>query len=136
MSYAASFRLQPALTIEEATAMNGLAILSEVFELVDRAELRGYQTTQLASAQVRPRGDSVMDLGSKRQGLDRHADESVDFGERGQAMAVGQRRCPDLGEPLTARWEALPARQQTVFRACADISRRWWESHAWVVGIW
>jgi 4-aminobutyrate aminotransferase-like enzyme len=36
MSYAASFRLQPALTIDEATAMNGLAILSEVFELVDR----------------------------------------------------------------------------------------------------
>lgn len=40
-------------------------------------------------------------------------------------MAVGQRRCPDLGEPLTAHWEALPARQQTVFRACAEISRRW-----------
>ena len=40
-------------------------------------------------------------------------------------MAVGQRRCPDLGEPLTARWEALAARQQTVFRACAKISRRW-----------
>jgi 4-aminobutyrate aminotransferase-like enzyme len=36
MSCAASFRLQPALTIDEATAMNGLAILSEVFELVDR----------------------------------------------------------------------------------------------------
>ena len=36
MSYAASFRLQPALTIDEATAMNGLAILSEVFEQVDR----------------------------------------------------------------------------------------------------
>ena len=36
MSYAASFRLQPALTIDEATAMNGLAILSEVFELADR----------------------------------------------------------------------------------------------------
>jgi len=36
MSYAASFRLQPALTIDEATAMNGLAILSEVLELADR----------------------------------------------------------------------------------------------------
>jgi 4-aminobutyrate aminotransferase-like enzyme len=36
MSYAASFRLQPALTIDKATAMNGLAILSEVFELADR----------------------------------------------------------------------------------------------------
>ncbi len=32
MSYSASFRLQPALTIDEATAKNGLAILSEVFE--------------------------------------------------------------------------------------------------------
>jgi 4-aminobutyrate aminotransferase-like enzyme len=36
MSYAASFRLQPALTIDETTAINGLAILSEVFETVDR----------------------------------------------------------------------------------------------------
>jgi 4-aminobutyrate aminotransferase/(S)-3-amino-2-methylpropionate transaminase len=31
MAYSASFRLQPALTIDEATAMNGLAILAEVF---------------------------------------------------------------------------------------------------------
>ena len=36
MSYAASFRLQPALTIDEATALGGLAILSEVFEQADR----------------------------------------------------------------------------------------------------
>ena len=36
MAYSASFRLQPALTIDEATAKNGLAILGEVFELVDR----------------------------------------------------------------------------------------------------
>jgi hypothetical protein len=28
--------VEAALTIDEATAMNGLAILSEVFELVDR----------------------------------------------------------------------------------------------------
>jgi hypothetical protein len=40
-------------------------------------------------------------------------------------MAVGQRRCPDLGEPLTAHWKALPGRQQIVFRSCAEISRRW-----------
>lgn len=36
MAYAPSFRLQPSLTIDEATARNGLAILAEVFELVDR----------------------------------------------------------------------------------------------------
>ena len=36
MSYSASFRLQPALTLDEATAQNGLAILSEVFELALR----------------------------------------------------------------------------------------------------
>jgi len=36
MSYAASFRLQPALTLDEATAMNGVAILREVFDLVER----------------------------------------------------------------------------------------------------
>ena len=36
MSYSASFRLQPALTIDEATARNGLAILAEVFEAVER----------------------------------------------------------------------------------------------------
>ncbi len=36
MSYSASFRLQPALTIDEATAKNGLAILGEVFETVER----------------------------------------------------------------------------------------------------
>jgi 4-aminobutyrate aminotransferase/(S)-3-amino-2-methylpropionate transaminase len=34
MAYAASFRLQPALTIDEATARNGLAILAEVFDAV------------------------------------------------------------------------------------------------------
>ncbi len=36
MSYAASFRLQPALTLDEATAKNGVAILREVFDLVER----------------------------------------------------------------------------------------------------
>jgi 4-aminobutyrate aminotransferase / (S)-3-amino-2-methylpropionate transaminase / 5-aminovalerate transaminase len=36
MSYSASFRLQPALTIDEATARNGLAALREVFDVVDR----------------------------------------------------------------------------------------------------
>ena len=36
MSYASSFRLQPALTIDEGTARNGLAVLREVFDLVDR----------------------------------------------------------------------------------------------------
>jgi 4-aminobutyrate aminotransferase/(S)-3-amino-2-methylpropionate transaminase len=34
MSYAPSFRIQPALTIDRATAMNGVAILREVFDLV------------------------------------------------------------------------------------------------------
>jgi 4-aminobutyrate aminotransferase-like enzyme len=36
MAYAASFRLQPPLTTEEGTARNGLAILREVFDVVER----------------------------------------------------------------------------------------------------
>jgi 4-aminobutyrate aminotransferase-like enzyme len=39
MAYAASFRIQPALTIDEATARNGVAILREVFDLVARERL-------------------------------------------------------------------------------------------------
>jgi 4-aminobutyrate aminotransferase-like enzyme len=39
MAYAASFRIQPALTIDEATAKNGLAILREVFDVVARERL-------------------------------------------------------------------------------------------------
>jgi 4-aminobutyrate aminotransferase/(S)-3-amino-2-methylpropionate transaminase len=36
MAYSPSVRLQPALTIDEATARNGLAILGEVFDLVTK----------------------------------------------------------------------------------------------------
>ena len=36
MAYSPSVRLQPALTIDEATARNGLAVLGEVFDLVKR----------------------------------------------------------------------------------------------------
>jgi 4-aminobutyrate aminotransferase/(S)-3-amino-2-methylpropionate transaminase len=36
MAYSASFRIQPALTIDEATARTGLAILAEVFDTVLR----------------------------------------------------------------------------------------------------
>jgi 4-aminobutyrate aminotransferase / (S)-3-amino-2-methylpropionate transaminase / 5-aminovalerate transaminase len=36
MAYAASFRIQPALTMDEATAKNGIAVLTEVFDLVER----------------------------------------------------------------------------------------------------
>lgn len=36
MAYAASFRLQPALTLDEATALAGVEILREVFDLVDK----------------------------------------------------------------------------------------------------
>jgi 4-aminobutyrate aminotransferase-like enzyme len=36
MAYAANFRIQPALTMDEATARNGLAVLREVFDTVDR----------------------------------------------------------------------------------------------------
>ncbi|GAC1299905.1 MAG: hypothetical protein NVSMB1_26490 [Polyangiales bacterium] len=36
MSYAPSFRLQPALTIDEATALNGVDILREVFDAIER----------------------------------------------------------------------------------------------------
>ena len=39
MAYAPSFRLQPALTIDPATARNGLAILREVFDLVKARRL-------------------------------------------------------------------------------------------------
>jgi 4-aminobutyrate aminotransferase-like enzyme len=36
MSYSAHFRIQPPLTTDEATALNGLAILREVFDVVAR----------------------------------------------------------------------------------------------------
>ncbi len=36
MAYAASFRIQPALTIDEATADNALAVLAEVFDSAER----------------------------------------------------------------------------------------------------
>ena len=36
MSYAASFRIQPALTIDEATVDNAVAILNEVFRLTEK----------------------------------------------------------------------------------------------------
>jgi len=39
MAYAASFRIQPALTIDEATAKNGVAILREVFDVVERERI-------------------------------------------------------------------------------------------------
>jgi 4-aminobutyrate aminotransferase-like enzyme len=32
MAYAPSFRIQPALTLDVATAMNGVAVLREVFD--------------------------------------------------------------------------------------------------------
>jgi 4-aminobutyrate aminotransferase-like enzyme len=39
MAYAASFRIQPALTIDEATAKNGVEILKEVFDVVERERI-------------------------------------------------------------------------------------------------
>jgi 4-aminobutyrate aminotransferase/(S)-3-amino-2-methylpropionate transaminase len=39
MAYSPSFRIQPALTIDEATARNGIAILREVFDVVEREGL-------------------------------------------------------------------------------------------------
>jgi hypothetical protein len=36
MAYAPSFRIQPALNIDRATAMNAIAVLREVFDLVER----------------------------------------------------------------------------------------------------
>ncbi len=38
MSYSSSFRIQPPLTTDEATAMNGLAALAEVFDVVEREQ--------------------------------------------------------------------------------------------------
>jgi 4-aminobutyrate aminotransferase-like enzyme len=37
MAYAASFRIQPALTIDEATGKNALGLLAEVFDDAARA---------------------------------------------------------------------------------------------------
>src|SRR5204862_544753 len=39
MAYSASFRIQPALTIDEGTAKNGVEILREVFDVVERERL-------------------------------------------------------------------------------------------------
>ena len=39
MAYAPSFRLQPALTLDAATARNGVAVLREVFDHVERSRL-------------------------------------------------------------------------------------------------
>jgi 4-aminobutyrate aminotransferase/(S)-3-amino-2-methylpropionate transaminase len=39
MAYAPSFRIQPALTIDRATADNGIAVVREVFDLVKRKRL-------------------------------------------------------------------------------------------------
>jgi 4-aminobutyrate aminotransferase-like enzyme len=39
MAYAPSFRIQPALTIDEATARNGIVVLREVFDRVKRERL-------------------------------------------------------------------------------------------------
>jgi hypothetical protein len=36
MAYAACFRIQPALTIDEGTVDNAVAILGEVFNLMER----------------------------------------------------------------------------------------------------
>ena len=44
MAYAPSFRIQPALTIDRATADTGIAILREVFDLVKRE--RGWESEQ------------------------------------------------------------------------------------------
>jgi 4-aminobutyrate aminotransferase-like enzyme len=41
MAYAPSFRIQPALTIDRATAEGGIAILREVFDDVKRGESGG-----------------------------------------------------------------------------------------------
>jgi 4-aminobutyrate aminotransferase-like enzyme len=37
MGYAPRMRIQPALTIDRATAMNGIAILREVFDAIKRS---------------------------------------------------------------------------------------------------
>jgi hypothetical protein len=37
MAYSPSFRIQPALTVDEATAENAVAILREVFDEIERA---------------------------------------------------------------------------------------------------
>jgi 4-aminobutyrate aminotransferase-like enzyme len=39
MAYSPHFRLQPALTIDEATARNAVSVIEEVFDLVDRERL-------------------------------------------------------------------------------------------------
>ena len=39
MSYAASFRIQPAMTIDEGTVDEAVAILTETFDLVQKERL-------------------------------------------------------------------------------------------------
>ena len=41
MAYSASFRIQPALTLDEATARNALEVLREVFDLIEREDAWG-----------------------------------------------------------------------------------------------
>jgi hypothetical protein len=40
-------------------------------------------------------------------------------------MAVREFRRFDLGEPMSLHWEALPARQREVLRACVGPTHRW-----------
>ena len=49
---ARSFRIQPALTIDEATAKNGVAILREVFDVVERERL--WQSLSAAPRRAAP----------------------------------------------------------------------------------
>ena len=53
MAYAASFRIQPALTIDEATAKNGVEILREVFDVVERERIWQHKPGGAAAAAVR-----------------------------------------------------------------------------------
>ena len=41
MAYSASFRIQPALTLDEGTARNVLEVLREVFDLIEREDAWG-----------------------------------------------------------------------------------------------
>ena len=115
MAYAASFRIQPALTIDEATARNGVAILREVFDLVERERLwqwsgrRCRATAGAPASQRLARHHRARDLGLVRlrpravhAGARRDHRRHPALSPGAPAWAAGGRR----GARWSSRWSA------------------------------
>jgi len=62
-------------------------------------------------------------IGAER--TDRGTDATVDRCGDGETMAVREFSRLDLGEPMSLHWEALPARQREVLRACVGPAQHW-----------